>query len=137
MLSRFFFCGCGPSLFHPPPVETVFDQGPRGVVTGKPARWSKAGRLSTIRSVPSAEGRESSAMRILRGLNSHQLPCGCLLGVYETYDGLVVRLFDAISDTCGNPGHGPGTLVPADAAETRLAVDQPDAGVRTRSSSTS
>jgi hypothetical protein len=62
-------------------------------------------------------------MRILRGLNSHQLPCGCLLGVYETYDGLVVRLFDAISDTCANPGHRPGTLVPAEAPDAPRAAE--------------
>jgi hypothetical protein len=71
-------------------------------------------------------------MRILRGLNSHQLPCGCLLGVYETYDGLVVRLFDAISDTCGNPGHRPGTLVPAESADVSLAVEATEPTPRTR-----
>jgi len=52
-------------------------------------------------------------MRILRGLNSQLLPCGCLLGVYETYDGLVVRLIDAVSETCTTSGHRQGTLVPA------------------------
>lgn len=50
-------------------------------------------------------------MRILRGLNSHELECGCLLGVYETYDGLVVRLIDAVSDRCTNLGHRPGNIV--------------------------
>ena len=72
-------------------------------------------------------------MRILRGLNSHQLPCGCLLGVYETYDGLVVRLFDAISDTCRNPGHRPGTFVPAEMAGGSLTGGEPaEPVVRTR-----
>jgi hypothetical protein len=74
-------------------------------------------------------------MRILRGLNSHQLPCGCLLGVYETYDGLVVRLFDAISDTCGNPGHRPGTLVPAEAVDVSLTVEGSEPSARTRTAS--
>lgn len=71
-------------------------------------------------------------MRILRGLNSHQLPCGCLLGVYETYDGLVVRLFDAISDTCANPGHRPGTVVPAEPADVALAMEGHEPAARTR-----
>lgn len=71
-------------------------------------------------------------MRILRGLNSCQLPCGCLLGVYETYDGLVVRLFDAISDTCANPGHRPGTLVPADAPELSMTTEEPSPAARSR-----
>ena len=72
-------------------------------------------------------------MRILRGLNSHQLPCGCLLGVYETYDGLIVRLFDAISDTCGHPGHRPGTIVPADAADVALGRNPDEPRARTAS----
>ena len=72
-------------------------------------------------------------MRILRGLNSHQLPCGCLLGVYETYDGLIVRLFDAISDTCANPGHRPGTIVPADAADVALGPNPDEPRARTAS----
>jgi hypothetical protein len=72
-------------------------------------------------------------MRILRGLNSHQLPCGCLLGVYETYDGLIVRLFDAISDTCGNPGHRPGTIVPSEPADVRIGAGDADTPPRTRS----
>ena len=33
-------------------------------------------------------------MRILRGLTSRLLPCGCVAGVYETYDGAVVTLLD-------------------------------------------
>jgi len=31
-------------------------------------------------------------MRILRGLTSRLLPCGCIAGIYETYDGQVVAL---------------------------------------------
>jgi hypothetical protein len=72
-------------------------------------------------------------MRILRGLNSEQLRCGCLLGVYETYDGVIVRLFDAISDTCGNPGHRPGTIAAGDPADVTLATDRPGAPAQTRS----
>lgn len=64
-------------------------------------------------------------MRILRGLNSHELECGCLLGVYESYDGLVVRLVDAVSDRCTNPGHRPGNIV---ATEGGGMVRPPDDG---------
>ena len=32
--------------------------------------------------------------RILRGLTSRHLSCGCVLGVYETYDGRVVIIID-------------------------------------------
>jgi hypothetical protein len=74
-------------------------------------------------------------MTRLRGLESHQLPCGCLLGVYETCDGFVVRLFDAISDTCGNPGHRPGTIVPAEASDVSIATEGHEPAVRTRTTS--
>jgi len=32
--------------------------------------------------------------RILRGLSSKVLACGCLLGIYETYEGSVIGLVD-------------------------------------------
>ena len=44
-------------------------------------------------------------MRILRGLSSRVLPCGCLAGVYETYDGEVVTLLDDTSPECTDPAH--------------------------------
>jgi hypothetical protein len=50
-------------------------------------------------------------MRILRGLSSQQLECGCLLGVYETYDGLVVRLIDAADPACTIPEHRQGATM--------------------------
>jgi hypothetical protein len=53
-------------------------------------------------------------MRILRGLSSKFLPCGCLAGVYETYDGDVVTILDAKSPTCMNKAHHDGNLIPDD-----------------------
>lgn len=39
-------------------------------------------------------------MRFLRGLKGRVLPCGCLVGVYETYDGNVVTTIDARDLAC-------------------------------------
>jgi len=55
-------------------------------------------------------------MRILRGLTSRLLPCGCITGVYETYDGAVVTLFDDRGEGCADPAHVPGSQVPQLAA---------------------
>ena len=55
-------------------------------------------------------------MRILRGLSSKWLPCECLVGIYETYDGLVVMIVDAKGTGCAEPSHRSGHVVPRDAA---------------------
>jgi hypothetical protein len=47
-------------------------------------------------------------MRILRGLGSRTLACGCLAGIYETYDGQVVTIVDERGPSCYNPRHEPG-----------------------------
>ena len=47
-------------------------------------------------------------MRIQRGLASRSLPCGCLAGIYETYDGEVVAIVDARSASCADPTHAIG-----------------------------
>jgi hypothetical protein len=39
-------------------------------------------------------------MGILRGVSGKVLDCGCLVGVYERYDGAVVQVVDAVSETC-------------------------------------
>ena len=52
-------------------------------------------------------------MRILRGLTSRLLPCGCLAGVYETYDGLVTTLLDERETSCQDPSHAEGNEIPA------------------------
>jgi hypothetical protein len=41
-------------------------------------------------------------------LSSRRLPCGCLLGIYETYDGRVVSIIDAHAEACGDRDHDPG-----------------------------
>ena len=54
-------------------------------------------------------------MRILRGLSSKWLPCECLVGVYETYDGLVVTIVDAKGTGCEDASHRTGQIVPREA----------------------
>ena len=51
-------------------------------------------------------------MRILRGLTSRVLPCGCVAGVYETYDGAVVTLLDERESTCQEDTHENGNRIP-------------------------
>ena len=51
-------------------------------------------------------------MRILRGLTSRLLSCGCLAGIYETYDGAVVTLIDERDPRCTAVSHVAGHEVP-------------------------
>jgi hypothetical protein len=51
-------------------------------------------------------------MRILKGLSSRLLPCGCLAGVYETYEGEIVTILDAKAPPCGDTRHEEGKPVP-------------------------
>ncbi|MEO8070811.1 MAG: hypothetical protein ABI652_05380 [Acidobacteriota bacterium] len=44
-------------------------------------------------------------MRLLRGLSGKLLTCGCFLGIYETYDGQVVKTIDARGGACGDSTH--------------------------------
>jgi len=53
-------------------------------------------------------------MRILRGLSSKWLPCECLVGIYETYDGSVVTIVDAKGTGCTDPAHRTGQALPRD-----------------------
>ena len=43
--------------------------------------------------------------RILRGLGSQALPCGCLVGVYETYASRTVAVIDAKGARCAVLAH--------------------------------
>ena len=45
------------------------------------------------------------AMRLLRGLSGRVLSCGCLVGVYETYEGEVVATIDARGKQCQSREH--------------------------------
>ena len=51
-------------------------------------------------------------MRILKGLGSRVLPCGCVAGVYETYDGETVAILDAPATSCAEPAHEQGKPLP-------------------------
>ena len=62
-------------------------------------------------------------MRLLRGLGSQLLPCGCLAGVYETYAGTTVSIIDARGDECGVDDHRPGATVPS--GPTRATIPLP------------
>jgi hypothetical protein len=50
-------------------------------------------------------------MRILRVLSSYQLPCGCLVGVYELYSNEIVSLVDERGDECEDARHSLGSRV--------------------------
>jgi hypothetical protein len=51
-------------------------------------------------------------MRILRGLTSRLLKCGCVAGIYETYDGEIVTLIDERQSTCSDSTHENGNRIP-------------------------
>jgi hypothetical protein len=64
-------------------------------------------------------------MRILRGLSSKNLPCGCVAGVYETYHGLIVTIIDAKGTDCDAQTHREGKVVPEesrDGSTTRHSI---------------
>jgi len=44
-------------------------------------------------------------VRLLRGVAGKVLACGCLVGVYETYEGRIVRTIDARGVACELPDH--------------------------------
>ena len=69
-------------------------------------------------------------MRILRGLSSRFLPCGCLAGIYETYDGEIVGILEARSPSCADTAHACGNVVPiqppADVPSNKPPATDPD-----------
>ena len=62
-----------------------------------------------------------SDMRILRGVSSRLLVCGCLAGVYETYSGEIVTIIDARAGSCSDPAHARGNIIPADEVTNRIS----------------
>lgn len=52
---------------------------------------------------------------IRRCVAAHQLACGCSVGLYETYQGGLLRVIDERGRDCGDRAHEKDTLV-----ETRL-----------------
>jgi hypothetical protein len=74
-------------------------------------------------------------MRILRGLSSRVLPCGCLTGLYETYDSEVVGILDARGSSCVDSTHQPGQTLPLDAMDdlakvTKQPAEEPTSSKR-------
>jgi hypothetical protein len=71
-------------------------------------------------------------MRILRGVSSRLLSCGCLAGVYETYDGEIVTIVDARGASCADSLHIEGNALPeaqplrSTSSSRRSATDRPD-----------
>ena len=61
-------------------------------------------------------------MRILRGLTSHVLPCRCVAGVYETYDGDVITLLDERDASCAIETHQEGNQIPDLAVTSKVAL---------------
>jgi hypothetical protein len=57
----------------------------------------------------------SMNMRLLRGLSGRVLECGCLVGVYETYDGAVVATIDARGPVCRASDHRLHAVIPVEA----------------------
>jgi hypothetical protein len=57
-------------------------------------------------------------MRILRGIGSRTLPCGCLVGLYETYDRQTVAIIDAHCSTCADTKHVVDAIITIDITGT-------------------
>jgi hypothetical protein len=51
--------------------------------------------------------------RILRIVRSRLLKCGCLIGVYETYEGASVEILDSQNPSCEDRTHRTGAVMPA------------------------
>jgi hypothetical protein len=70
-------------------------------------------------------------MPILRGTNSALLPCGCVIGLYETYSGRTVAIVDAQGSACADRSHRVNayvtwnTLSPAADSRTPTNPQQP------------
>ncbi len=47
-------------------------------------------------------------MRILRVVGSGLLPCGCFVGLYETFHGGTVQIIEERGGTCAEAAHRPG-----------------------------
>jgi hypothetical protein len=62
---------------------------------------------------------ECDVMRVQRGLGGFQLPCGCLGGVYEDYNGRIVRIIDARADDCREVTHRVGRVLYGEGLEAR------------------
>ncbi len=60
-------------------------------------------------------------MSILRLLASRPLPCGCIVGTYETYAGSIEHVLDSRNSGCTAPTHRPGQFLGRSGFGTRIA----------------
>jgi hypothetical protein len=58
-------------------------------------------------------------LRILRGLGGRALPCGCLVGFYETYANETVAILDAKDANCSDDTHQVDAAVDVPVTELR------------------
>jgi hypothetical protein len=63
-------------------------------------------------------------MRLLRGLGGRVLSCGCLIGIYETYEGQVVATIDAPGAACGDAAHRLHHTLPIEVIEPPGVADE-------------
>lgn len=64
-------------------------------------------------------------MRLLRGVGSRLLPCGCLAGIYETYADTTVTIIDARGEHCEKTEHTVGGVMPIEEAFQAQAQPPP------------
>ncbi len=64
-------------------------------------------------------------LRILRGLDSRALPCGCLVGVYETYRSQTVAIIDVKGSSCTEGDHRVDSPVEFQVAEVMSRTQPP------------
>lgn len=64
-------------------------------------------------------------VRILSGLSSRVLPCGCVAGIYETYDAQTVAILDVPAASCGERSHRRGNVLPAEVARAHRDPSEP------------
>jgi hypothetical protein len=55
--------------------------------------------------------RTDDMTRILRGVGSRILPCGCLVGFYETYNTQTVAILDVRAPACSEATHQTGKSI--------------------------
>jgi len=68
--------------------------------------------------------RQHVMMRILRGVGSLSLPCGCLVGFYETYGAETLAILDVRAPACSDPTHRTGDSI--DVKAVRAQDPSPD-----------
>jgi hypothetical protein len=62
-------------------------------------------RRSSGPNTRSIQRGEALVRSIVRGLGARTLACGCVIGLYETYDGRAIAIVDVRGTECNNPRH--------------------------------